>query len=612
DHGRQSCLITAAIARPPPPGSSLLLLIPLIRPSLFCAQFPASSQLSHRPRHAPALLAAQDDGKTRIYANGERDCSCPPEVNAPSLDCEACAHDCGTPPCNVELGSECTEQCVVVACSDAHHATIPCDTAVFPDQCEPCNMTCESGPDCTALEEFFQCCPDYYGYMPDPKAFASDMAAGHPDIVWDPSMAAFLCGCSDAQQMAGMPGGYANLSAATSTASTPQLTPSPVAFNSQAGQLLQSTTMHSHINAQMPQMPGNVPQYYNTPQSTQSLQPQALAHKCQWGGCFASFASLAELVGHVNLQHLRLVSATPTSMSSLPPLQMQPGHQAVSHGNGISVDGLSCMWADCHLYPSPQSIPGPSTGNPFDSALGVLASHLLEDHLGLPLRSPKGEQAPGQNHIQAPVSAASSVSPPDGSTGLYSPPTPLPEHDCSASPVHVCRWEGCTCTFPSCDELTSHITAEHVGAGKAHYEWFSSKQKILRHLQSHTGHRPFQCEICGQYFSEAATLAQHKRRHTQEKPYVCDFPGCGKSFAITGALTIHKRTHNGHKPFKCTYCDRAFAESSNLSKHLRTHTGARPYSCTEPGCNKSFARPDQLARHQNVHRKKSAEAEAVT
>ena len=47
------------------------------------------------------------------------------------------------------------------------------------------------------------------------------------------------------------------------------------------------------------------------------------------------------------------------------------------------------------------------------------------------------------------------------------------------------------------------------------------------------------------------------------------------------------------------------------AKQLRTHTGARPYSCNEPGCNKSFARPDQLARHMNVHKKKAPEP-AVT
>ncbi|KZT65608.1 hypothetical protein DAEQUDRAFT_515560 [Daedalea quercina L-15889] len=553
------------------------------------------------------------------YVNPPRDCSCPPSTSPAPIDCEECAHDCESAPCDVGLSSECTDQCVVVACNDAHHSAAPCDVAVFPAHCEPCNIACEDSPDCTGLEEF--CCPDYHGYMSDPKSYSSDMAVAHPDLVWDPQLAAFLCGCSDPQG-ANLTSGFANMSTATSTTSTPQLTPSPVAFHSQTQQFLQSTSMASHNHAQVPQVPGSGSQYYSTPQSTQSPQPQVLPHRCQWGGCFASFASLAELVGHVNLQHLRLASGTPPLTSSLPH-PVPSAQQSASHGHGPSADGLSCMWADCQVYPSPQSIPGPSTGNALDNALGVLASHLLEDHLGLPLRSTKEEQASEESsNIQAPTPSAPNAAS-DGSSGVYSPPTPLPEHDCAASPVHVCRWRGCMNTFPTCDELTAHITAEHVGAGKAQYEchWegctrhgekgFSSKQKILRHLQSHTGHRPFQCEICSQFFSEAATLAQHKRRHTQEKPYVCDFPGCGKSFAITGALTIHKRTHNGHKPFKCTYCDRAFAESSNLSKHLRTHTGARPYPCTEPGCNKSFARPDQLARHQNVHRKRSAEVEAA-
>lgn len=41
---------------------------------------------------------------------------------------------------------------------------------------------------------------------------------------------------------------------------------------------------------------------------------------------------------------------------------------------------------------------------------------------------------------------------------------------------------------------------------------------------------------------------------------------------------------------------------------LRTHTGARPYACVVPGCEKTFARPDQLSRHTRVHEKRTLEA----
>ncbi|KAI0322812.1 hypothetical protein OF83DRAFT_1048653 [Amylostereum chailletii] len=309
-----------------------------------------------------------------------------------------------------------------------------------------------------------------------------------------------------------------------------------------------------------------------------------------WNSCTASFPSLAELVGHVNLEHLRVdVIHPPSAPIPLP----------------IETESLSCQWGNCHDYPSTNSIPGSSSSTSLHAALGVLAEHLMHDHLGIQA-SPTSPLAEA-SHIH---SIQHMPSPPQSLEGIASDGFPAEGLD-----PCFCRWQDCGLAFGSVDDLTTHITTAHVGGGKAHYDcfWtectrngekgFSSKQKICRHIQSHTGHRPFQCQVCKQNFSEAATLQQHMRRHTQEKPYSCDFPGCGKAFAIAGALTIHKRTHNGQKPFKCTYCDRAFSESSNLSKHLRTHTGVRPYSCSEPGCGKAFSRPDQLARHTTVHKK---------
>lgn len=231
---------------------------------------------------------------------------------------------------------------------------------------------------------------------------------------------------------------------------------------------------------------------------------------CMWGECKASFASLSELVGHVDLQHLR----QPTFLS-----------------NTLETDPLPCLWQNCDLSWSPECIASSSTASEFNGLRAALETHLLQDHLGLK-DHPLGRQAIASQAAPSPTEIPPIIS----STS----------HFCASS-THFCRWQSCGKSFESCDALTAHITTTHVGGGKTQYEcfWegcqrhgehgFSSKQKICRHVQvsrsfskkiilsnagsvfqSHTGHRPFQCKICQQYFSEAATLQQHMRRHTQE------------------------------------------------------------------------------------------------
>ncbi|KAI0352326.1 hypothetical protein OH77DRAFT_1506035 [Trametes cingulata] len=540
------------------------------------------------------------------------DCGCGPEPPVPSLACQECAQECDTTCTVPELTSDCTDQCVVVPCNDAHHTPAVCDDAAGGSTC---SKECFE-VDCSAFDELFRCCNEYHPEQPDYRAYAPDFnaAAAYAYLAADPSFNAYFAGSSHTQNPPPRDSvGFPPL--VESAAPTPQLVPSP-AFQHSPSPLLtheSATTVSSpHLSA----LPSP------TTSSSQHV-PQPLL-QCKWAGCFATFSSLSDLVGHVNLQHLRL-PAPQGAIGS--PYMTPPGSD--SQQQTAAQNAMACLWEDCQLYPSSQTVPGPSSGNGYD-VLDFLASHLLQDHLGLPARHPTHAASPAQfsqgvfntsSSTPTLTQASSGAStPPPSAVPEGSPPTPVPEHDCSAPSAHVCRWTGCGQSFESCDTLTEHIASTHIGSGKAHYDcfWegcnrngengFASKQKISRHMQSHTGHRPFQCSVCGQHFSEAATLAQHMRRHTQEKPYVCDFPGCGKAFAIAGALTIHKRIHNGSKPFKCTYCDRAFSESSNLSKHLRTHTGARPYPCTEPGCSKTFARPDQLARHMNVHRKKAAES----
>lgn len=365
---------------------------------------------------------------------------------------------------------------------------------------------------------------------------------------------------------------------------------------------------------------------------------------CHWGNCRATFSSPAELVGHVNLHHLYIPSMHSMQIDN----EQSPSTLSLLPIDGASIDpsNLSCQWQNCGKHPEPKS--SHTCALSYEQWRDFIAVHVFKDHLGLPADIVSAEGTTENKFLQGdgtrepPASTESmgtdldilstpSLSPTLSSMTESVDPiprislhTPIQESDdrtassaSESSPSHRCRWHECTASFSTCEELTVHLSKVHVGSGRPIYEclWkgcsrngeagFGSRQKINRHLQSHTGHRPFQCNICHQNFSEAATLQQHMRRHTREKPYVCDHPDCGKAFAIAGALTIHKRTHNGQRPFKCPHCDRTFAESSNLSKHLRTHTGVKPYTCREVGCSKSFARPDQLSRHLLTHKRRA-------
>ncbi|XP_063475453.1 zinc finger and BTB domain-containing protein 49 isoform X3 [Symphalangus syndactylus] len=74
--------------------------------------------------------------------------------------------------------------------------------------------------------------------------------------------------------------------------------------------------------------------------------------------------------------------------------------------------------------------------------------------------------------------------------------------------------------------------------------------------------RQYACELCGKPFKHPSNLELHKRSHT------------GKCFGGSGDLRRHVRTHTGEKPYTCEICTKCFTRSAVLRRHKKMHCKA--------------------------------------
>lgn len=67
--------------------------------------------------------------------------------------------------------------------------------------------------------------------------------------------------------------------------------------------------------------------------------------------------------------------------------------------------------------------------------------------------------------------------------------------------------------------------------------------EMRKHMQTHTGQKPFVCNTCHKCFSSPYALKVHGRQHTNERPYVCDY--CGYTFLQRVSLKSHLLSKHG-------------------------------------------------------------------
>lgn len=60
---------------------------------------------------------------------------------------------------------------------------------------------------------------------------------------------------------------------------------------------------------------------------------------------------------------------------------------------------------------------------------------------------------------------------------------------------------------------------------------------------SSSAQKKHKCKICDKRFTRPSSLQTHMYSHTGEKPFQCEVPGCGRNFSVVSNLRRHRKVH---------------------------------------------------------------------